>query len=114
MDDVTLGFLNVRSNVRKPPLRTFADLETWGSRGSLNVNRDLKVVAEVSVDGVRLLELGTRGGFMGDGEIVGFARTLVFTRTEVRDVYGPPSHILGIRIVNLDHELDDGPKTVQL
>ena len=64
--------------------------------------------------GVRLLELGTRGGFMGDGEIVGFARTLVFTRTEVGDVYGPPGHILGIRIVNLDHELDGGPKTVQL
>jgi hypothetical protein len=37
MNDITLGFLDVRSEVGETSLRTFTDLETWDSGGSLNV-----------------------------------------------------------------------------
>ena len=37
MNDVALGFLDVRSEVGETSLWTFTDLETWDSGGSFNV-----------------------------------------------------------------------------
>lgn len=103
MDDITLGFPNIRPEVRETSLRTLADLETWDSSRSLNFHRDLELVTGSSEDGVRLLELGSRGGFMRDGELVRFAGTPVFTRVEVGDIDRFPGRLLGVRIVNLDN-----------
>ena len=37
MDDITLRFLDIRSEVGKTTLRAFADLETWYGCGSLDI-----------------------------------------------------------------------------
>jgi hypothetical protein len=50
---------------------------------------------------------------MGDGELVRFAGTFVFTGIEVGDVDGSPDRLLGIWVINLGHQLGGGPKSTQ-
>lgn len=103
MNDITIGIPSVRSEVRETSLRTFANLETWYSGGSLNIQKDFKAITGAPSDRVRFLELGSRGGFMSDGELIRFAGTLVFTEDEVGNVDGFPGRLLRVAIVNLDY-----------
>lgn len=103
MDDISLGFIDVWPEVGETSFRPFANLETWNCGGPLYVQRDLQVIVESSEDRIRFFEFRPRGRFVGDGELVRFAGTSVFTGTEVGDVHGFPSRLLGVWIVNLHH-----------
>jgi hypothetical protein len=109
MNCVSIWFLHVRSEIGESTFRSLADLVPRYACRSQNIKRDLEVIRDVGADGVGFRVVCARGQLVRDGELIGFARTLVVPwrcRNEVGYIDRLPNSFFGFRVVDLACELN--------